>query len=286
MPTPNAVPPLHGFLPSQVAHTYEAVGHCIYCGSTHQLSDEHIIPLGLGGRLVLPKASCSKCSTKTSNIERTCLRTMYGPLRILYGLPTRRKKSRPETLQLKFKRTEASDWEYVSVAQERYPFLITFPYFEAPGALTVTEESAASGPATRRMWIRGASPHHDFHELLQSLVEELGVHSLMPESKAEVSAFCSLLAKIALSYTVAEKGIAAQRSRLANIALGENMQNCLHYIGSVEKDEPPSNSLHELSLGHHTRTGSILVRVRLLAKLGTPTYFVVVPLQTHGHMPK
>jgi len=279
MLTPNAVPPLHGYLPSQAAHTYNAVGHCIYCGSTHQLSDEHIIPLGLGGRLVLPQASCSTCSTKTSKLERTCLRTMYGPLRMLYGLPSRRRKSRPETLQLRVKRTESSEWEYVPVAQERYPFLITFPYFEAPGALTPAEESAAAGPVTRRLWIRGASPHHDFDELLQSLAQELGVHSLMPESKAEVSAFCSLLAKIALSYAIAERGVTAQRSRLAKVALGEDMQNCLHYIGSVEKDEPQSDSLHELSLGHHTRGDSILVRLRLLAKLGTPTYFVVVPLQ-------
>jgi hypothetical protein len=199
---------------------------------------------------------------------------------MLYGLPTRRKKGRPETLQLKVKRTIASEWEYVPVAQERYPFLITFPCFEAPGALTVMEESAATGPATRRLWIRGASPHHDFHELLQSLVEELGVYSLMPESKAEVSAFCSLLAKIALSYVVAERGVVLQRTRLADMAVGKAMQNCLHYIGSVEREEPPSQSLHELSLGHHARAGCILVRIRLLAKLGTPTYFVVVPSQS------
>lgn len=173
MPTPNAVPPLHGYLPMQPARTYRPVGYCIYCGSTRQLSDEHIIPLGLGGRLVLPQSTCSSCSAKTSKSERTCLRTMYGPLRLLYGLPSRRKNSRPETLQLKIKRTEGSEWEYVPVVQERYPFLITFPYFEAPGALTGTEESAAAGPVTRRLWIRGASPHHDFQELLQSLAQEL-----------------------------------------------------------------------------------------------------------------
>jgi hypothetical protein len=277
MPTPRAVPPLHGYLPAQPARTYGPVGHCVYCGSTHQLSDEHIIPLGLGGRLVLPQSSCSSCSAKTTKFERTCLRTMYGPLRLLYGLPSRRKNSRPETLQLKIKRTKESEWEYVPVVKERYPFLITFPYFEAPGALAGTDESAAPGPVTSRLWIRGASPHHDFQELLQSLVQELGVHSLMPESKAEVSAFCSLLAKIALSHIAADIGVSAQRSRLAHIALGQNMNNCMHYIGSVATDEPPSNSLHEISLARHARTGSILVRLRLLAKLGTPTYFVVLP---------
>ena len=283
MYTPNAVPPLHGYLPDQAAHTYESVGQCIYCGSTSKLSDEHIIPLGLGGRLILPKASCATCSEKTSKLERTCLRTMYGPLRMLYGLPSRRKNKRPETLQLKVKRTEESEWEYVQVAQERYPFLITFPYFDAPGALTILEESAAGGPATRRLWIRGASPHHDFHELLQSLTEEFQVHSLMPESKAEVPSFCSLLAKIAVSYAVAERGISLQQSKCAAIAVGEDMQNCLHYIGSLDKDEPPSSSLHELSIGRHSRPDSMLVRVRLLAKLGTPTYFVVLPRKPKTH---
>jgi len=202
---------------------------------------------------------------------------MYGPLRLLYGLPSRRKNKRPETLQLKIKRTAGSEWEYVPVVQERYPFLITFPYFEAPGALAGTGESEAKGPVTDRLWIRGASPHHNFDQLLESLAQELGVHSLMPESKAEVSAFCSLLAKIALSYVVANVGVSAQWSRLAEIALGENMNNCLHYIGSVATDEPASDALHEVSLGKHSRTDAILVRLRLLAKLGTPTYFVVLP---------
>lgn len=280
---PNALPSLSGYLPIHAAHTYKAVGHCIYCGSTSSLSDEHIIPLGLGGRLVLPKASCATCSEKTSKLERTCLRTMYGPLRMLYGLPSRRKKSRPETLQLKIKRTEASGWEYVPVAQDRYPFLITFPYFEAPGMLTILEESAAGGSATRRLWIRGASPYHNFDELLQSLTEELHVHSLMPESKADIPSFCSLLAKIAVSYTAAERGIAFQGSKVAAIAVGEEMQNCLHYIGSAAEDEPPSSSLHELSIGRNSLTDSILVRIRLLAKLATPTYFVVLPIHPKAH---
>jgi hypothetical protein len=184
----------------------------------------------------------------------------------------------PRYTQLKIKKTEEAEWEYVPVVQERYPFLITFPYFEVPGALTGTEESAAAGHVTRRLWIRGASPRYDFQELLQSLAQELGVHSLMPESEAEVSAFCSLLATIALSYIAADTGVSAQRSQLAHIARGENMTNCMHYIGSVATDEPASDSLHELSLVHHARTNSIVVRVRLLAKLGTPTYFVVLPL--------
>jgi hypothetical protein len=261
------------------------MGHCIYCGSTDQLSDEHIIPLGLGGRLVLPQSSCPACSAKTSKFERTCLRTMYGPLRLLYGLPSRRKNSRPTALPLKIKRTEDSEWEYVPVVQDRYPFLVIFPYFEAPGLMAGTDESEARGPVSDRLWIRGASPYHDFEQLLECLARELRVHSLMPEAKAEVPAFCSLLAKIAFSYAVANTGLSAPQSRLAQIALGENMNNCMHYIGSASTDEPARDALHEVSLGTHARTNSIIVRARLLAKLGSPTYFVVMPSAAAGAWP-
>ena len=40
-----------------------SVGSCIYCGATDQLTDEHIIPLALGGRFVLPDSSCAKYSS-------------------------------------------------------------------------------------------------------------------------------------------------------------------------------------------------------------------------------
>ncbi len=169
MSAASSTPPLRGFLPKQLPRTYDPADVCIYCGSTVALSDEHIIPLGLGGRLILPKASCAICREAASKFERTCLRTMYGPLRLLYDLPTRRKGDRPETLLLKVKRTKDHDWEYTPIAQERFPFLITFPKFDLPGALTGAAESVEARPVTRRLWIRGASPSYDFKQLLQDL---------------------------------------------------------------------------------------------------------------------
>jgi hypothetical protein len=273
----KAVPPLERVLPAQPSCTYGLVGECIYCGAKLELSDEHIIPYGLGGRLVLPKASCSTCAEKTSKFERTCLRTMYGPLRLLYGLPSRRKDARPETLDLRVKRTPDSPWEDVPVAQERFPFLITFPMFDAPGLFGGTAAGEAQKPAAKRFWIRGASPYYEFFSLLEELVHELKVHTIMPVAKHDVPTFCSMLAKIALSAIVARGGRATPQSTLARIAVGEDMDNCLHYIGAVAKDEPPSAMLHELSVGRMLKADAVVVRIRLLARLGTPTYMVVVP---------
>jgi HNH endonuclease len=78
---------------------YPSVGRCIYCGAVNSdLRREHIIPFGLGGNLVLPRASCRACEALTGKIEQACLRGILGHFRIRHGFPTRRKKERPSTL--------------------------------------------------------------------------------------------------------------------------------------------------------------------------------------------
>jgi hypothetical protein len=70
------------------------VGRCIYCGTTESLSDEHVIPLGLGGRSILYDASCQSCANITSAFERVVLRDQFGAFRARVGVPTRRPKQR------------------------------------------------------------------------------------------------------------------------------------------------------------------------------------------------
>jgi len=267
---------LKSYLPSQEKKVYSPVGNCIYCGSTHDLTIEHVIPYGIGGKVELPESSCRECARITSNFEHTCLRTMYGPLRLLYGMPSRRKKKRPSTLPLKIKRTATEEWSYTEVDQGKYPFLILFPYFTAPLILAKKPVLENRGAATDRFWIRGASPAYVFKDLLENLTRELRVYSIMPEATAHVPEFCQMLAKIAYSYAVGELGYGSFEPYLLPGILKSELSDCDSYIGSLEKDEPPSASLHELSLGESMRSNQIVVRVRLLSKLGTPTYFVVV----------
>jgi HNH endonuclease len=69
------------------AHPF--IGRCIYCGSTNQLSDEHVLPYGLGGALVLKKASCRDCSKVTAALEERLLRGHWWSYRLLLGIKTR-----------------------------------------------------------------------------------------------------------------------------------------------------------------------------------------------------
>jgi hypothetical protein len=73
------------------------VGKCIYCGSTTNLSDEHVVPRGLGGEWVLKKASCQKCAGIISRFETDIIKDFFSLLRIKLDLPTRRKKQRPKS---------------------------------------------------------------------------------------------------------------------------------------------------------------------------------------------
>lgn len=81
-----------------LAMRYEQVGYCIYCGCTAtaaQLTDEHIIPFSLNGEMILPKSSCSNCSTATSKIERHIAHDLYRTFRPRANLKSRRRKNRP-----------------------------------------------------------------------------------------------------------------------------------------------------------------------------------------------
>lgn len=77
------------------------VGRCIYCGKNDEaLTDEHIIPFGLNGFLLLKKASCKTCAAITSKFEQDVLRISLFEPRIGLGLPTRNKNKRPKFLEL------------------------------------------------------------------------------------------------------------------------------------------------------------------------------------------
>ncbi|HBG28146.1 MAG: hypothetical protein A2Y10_06650 [Planctomycetes bacterium GWF2_41_51] len=267
---------LKELLPMHPPQKYKPIGVCIYCGNTTNLSDEHIIPLGLGGRMELPKASCSVCSEKTSFFEMICLRTMYGPLRQLYGLPSRRKKKLPKKLPLKVKYKSTDDWTEVLVDQVDYPFLLTFPYFSMPNLITGKQTLYRKGAATNKLWIRGASAYENFFDHLQRLTLELQVHSIMPEAKAQVQEFCQLLAKIGHSFAVAELGYGNFKPLLLGLIVDKELSNCANFIGSLDIDEKASRNIHELSIYEDHQRNYIIVRMRFLAILGTPTYHVVV----------
>jgi hypothetical protein len=73
---------------------------CIYCRQTEAdglvLEDEHIIPDGIGGDLILPKASCRHCAEKVNGWEQRVQTRNLGATRAGAGLKSRKRRGRKE----------------------------------------------------------------------------------------------------------------------------------------------------------------------------------------------
>ncbi|MES2434405.1 MAG: HNH endonuclease [Pseudomonadota bacterium] len=74
---------------------------CIYCRTSDaELSNEHIVALSLGGKFILPSASCSACSVITAKLEQNFTRQSLGEVRSFYEMPTRRKIERTKFVKV------------------------------------------------------------------------------------------------------------------------------------------------------------------------------------------
>lgn len=225
----------------------------------------------------MPKASCSACAAVTGKFEGEFSRTILGPLRMLFNMPTRRPKDRPRHLPLKVKYPFSTDWEIAYVDRDICPFLIALPLYDMPDALTglVTEGDRSS--ATRQLWLRGGGFWPDRDKHLQWLCEALRVTQVMPYAELKTEPYCLTLAKIAHAFAVAELGRDAFEPFLVQSIRERDMSNRAQFIGGGSGNEPPAACLHDVSLwSEPTKDSIVAVKVRLLAMLGTPSYFVAV----------
>ena len=126
--------------------TYAPVNQCIFCGATDELSDEHILPFGLSGTTILPKASCRACAKITCRFEAQVLRGPMRAVRILRGIASRSgHEDAPKTSPLTIVRGGSE--EVVHLPLEKHPAILAFPIFPVP-ALLDPAGSRRAGPGT------------------------------------------------------------------------------------------------------------------------------------------
>ena len=198
---------------------------------------------------------------------------------MLYGVRSRRKKERPKKLPLKVKWKLDEDWTTIEVSREIYPFLVILPVFPMPDQLSgFTTAPGHVGAVAGKFWIRGAAGPQGPDAHNAALAKELGVAAIQPIGQCDVPAVCLTLAKIAHSFATAELGTGAFSPFLTSMITTGDSGKRAQFIGGLMYNEPQSNNLHEVSFGSHTcnRPDIVSVRIRLLAALDTPTYFVAV----------
>jgi hypothetical protein len=201
--------------------TFSPVGSCIYCGTKEgEMTNEHVIPFGLGGTLVLPKSSCKQCAKETARMEQTIQRMLLGPFRIRLGLPTRRPKERPQELELEISRNSRVIKRNVKIAE--FPLIYHAAKLPPPRILS------------------GLPPTDKLDYEIAAIMVDVDINKYISRPGEAFSAgqfepiiFYRFLAKIAHSFAVGRLGLRHFRSFfLQDIILG--------------KADVPTNSLFQL----------------------------------------
>jgi hypothetical protein len=129
----------------QIHSTY--VGHCIYCGSLDNLTKEHIIPSGAGGKYTLVDGPCDACAKITTKFEQDCLKRWFGPMRVRLGLASRRrpKSQRPTSIELTTRNRNTGKPTSRLMSKNDHPAPLTGMIFDHPGILTGSRPTNYSG---------------------------------------------------------------------------------------------------------------------------------------------
>jgi HNH endonuclease len=112
-------------------------GECIYCGALGtdvELTDEHIIPLSLGGKAVILDGSCKACAKETTKLENEIAHKVLWEFRAHVKAPTRRKKKRPKELPFTYS-IAGGEKQTKTVPVADHPFFVPIPVWGRPGVL-------------------------------------------------------------------------------------------------------------------------------------------------------
>ena len=267
-------------------------GKCVYCGiptSETRLTDEHIVPLSLGGTNILQKASCASCAVVTSKLELHLARNIFGHYRVHANVATRHPKKRPTVLPATIivGKEPAQDLEF---AIEDHPYFTLLPVWKTPGMLAGEKPSADFGADELHRF--DFVPKH-FRELL-SLTESDSLNFKVP-IKLDEDQFARALAKIAYCEAIGRYGLDGfERTTIIDFIFGK-YPFAQHLVGGTTAVVPPpmpKNIDHAIML-YETPIESknyVVAAVRLFANTGTPThgmpwYLVVLGVRPEGSHP-
>jgi hypothetical protein len=203
------------------------INQCIYCGNIKDLTDEHVLPYGLGGKIQLLKASCKSCAKITGNLEQKLLRGHWWPYRKMLGLKTR-SKSYPAYQPVKIKRPWGEPIT-AKVPIEQYSVVIVLD-FDPPSILV--GQNRIDYPFAPKTFAKlvGSLPTH---VLIDGRVRLLESYEQIEFSvNLDARDLAQFLAKVAHGYAIYMRGLnACDEYFLPNHIIGSS-EGLLTYVGS------------------------------------------------------
>ena len=240
------------------------VGRCVYCDAQEGLTDEHIIPLSLGGTWQLLKASCGVCQRITSQIERHVSREHFLAVRTAAGFPTYHPSKRPKTLPQRI--TVEGQARDLAMAPEDHPAPILLIEFDPPAFLTGNDVPEVPVVTQGHLIARGRK--------IEKLRSETGASSYSVPLPDRVH-YARFIAKIGLCFAVAAIGLDRFQDFFVRGAILGRTTDVAKWVGCV-----PSEQWTGVEGAYECVTvlaGDIVqVAVRLFGMLQGPEYRVVV----------
>jgi hypothetical protein len=243
-----------------------------------RFGDEHIIPLALGGSLILAEASCKTCERIINReIETPVLSHEWGYLRSKREFPTRNKKKR-KTHVIVYR----YDGSSMKVPVADYPSPVPLYKFGEPRILT------GLPPGIDHLrWTMDVLGDHDGEAEMRRRHPDWNGHHVL---RAQPYPFARLLAKIAYGYVVAEWGLGGFSPLGLDIILGRSDDYFYTVGGSWDIAEPIPGGDHITDIALQVLSPRVLqirVNIRLFSKVRMPSYIVVVgniDLQNPQHL--
>lgn len=245
-------------------------GFCIYCGSTEQLSREHVVPYALGGTLTITEGSCEGCRKKTHAFETDVLTGPMRMVRYIQNLPSSTNhRSVPKTVELLVKLGDETE-QRIEVPIAKAPIFLTFYEFGEPKYLDplrcVNLETGA---------VVTGSYGQDPRQVLSELSAK-GMTIAAPPMRPV--AFARMIAKIAYCFAFAQ----GHSTKLENPgelinAFMEDPDTIGRFVGSIP---PPFTKYEGVGIRFAIKVLEseriAYAEVQLFAASGAPTYIVVL----------
>lgn len=263
----------------------QTIGSCIYCGTTAgPLTDEHVIPYSLYGRLLLLKASCSACQKIIHKFETRVTSAMLGPIRHGRGFssrPPRRAAQRREPgTEVTIVRDDGSRERHFVAAAHLPKQTFKLPHFQIPPNILDTDQGKRlrppfDGKNWRTIW-ESSDP--------REIEEQKRRYGGVIETKVDEFAFIRFLAKIAHGFSIAMLGQENFVPYLNKFILNDESDDSIFdYVGHGYAWNYPEGLLNEKNPVGATIAlppqgdgrSLLLVHVFLLSNFRTPIYGVV-----------
>lgn len=246
---------------------FEPANRCIYCpDGKPPFTKEHVVPRGMGGGMILPKASCKKCQKTINEIETYCMRGPFLSHRLKLGLV--------QYLH------ELGDSLPMTFSSGSETFERRFPLDEYPGYLVLPQLSGVPGMLVGNPPQRLLAASFKLWAIEEELRALGGIGNARLVANFDMDKFSRAIAKIAHGFVMGELRPENVDPYLPEFILGEAQEKAAFFIGDWPEDgmARPPDILHQIGMvfapwGQGTQ---VQVRLRLFASQAqTPIYRIL-----------